>query len=163
VFITSDDMNLVMDSDCLIKLTKAGLKEAVCEAWKVHIPPLVYRETTREAPRLPDAERIKENVASGQLHLGEGPAGSGKGEEAALRLYQSGDFYAIATDDARFIRRLRGLGIPFAVPSVLIVRMHLDGRTTKQGALESLDALAPMISAEERSAAELMLTGGLGK
>lgn len=34
-----------MDADCLIKLTKAGLKELVCEAWSVSIPALVLEET----------------------------------------------------------------------------------------------------------------------
>jgi len=38
-----------MDSDCLVKLTKAGAKEAIVSAMEVHIPPLVKKETVDEA------------------------------------------------------------------------------------------------------------------
>ncbi len=33
-----------MDADCLIKLTKAGLKETVCQSDTVFIPAIVVRE-----------------------------------------------------------------------------------------------------------------------
>ncbi len=34
-------MKVIMDADCLIKLTKAGLKEEVCKTFDVTIPRLV--------------------------------------------------------------------------------------------------------------------------
>jgi hypothetical protein len=52
-------MKVVMDSDCLIKLTKAGLKEQVCQAWEISIPLAVRRETVESAAALPDAVRIQ--------------------------------------------------------------------------------------------------------
>ena len=41
-----------MDADCLIKLTKAGLKETVCQSDTVFIPAIVVREVV-------DAGKIK--------------------------------------------------------------------------------------------------------
>ena len=78
-----------------------------------------------------------------------------------MRLYQSGGFEAVATDDARFIRRLRGLGVPYAVPGVIIVKLMLAGTLSRQDAGRSLAALRPHISAEEFAAAQLMLSGGI--
>ena len=153
-------MNVAMDADCLIKLTKAGLKERVCEAWTVTIPGCVRRETVNQAPSLPDAVRIRENIEMGRLSVAGGDAGAGKGEDAVLALHKAGGFDAIATDDARFIRRLRGLGISYAVPAVIIVRLRQSGTFTDAEAQEALESLRSLISAEEYAAAQLMLTGG---
>jgi len=149
-----------MDADCLIKLTKAGIKERVCGTWEVHIPALVCRETTSEAPRLPDAARIKNNISAGLITVASGGRRRAKGEAEALEMFQAGSFEAIATDDARFIQHLRGLDVPFAVPAVIVVKLHREGALTRAEAREALDALLPLISPEESAAAELMLTGG---
>jgi hypothetical protein len=153
-------MKAVMDSDCLIKLTKAGLKERVCGCWAVTVPVAVRRETVEAAAGRPDAERIRANIEVGRLAVGSEPAHVGKGEGAVLRLYEAGGFDAIATDDARFIRRLRGLGVPYAVPAVIVVRLVLAGSLSAEEGTRSLAALRPHISAEEYAAAQLMLTGG---
>ena len=154
-------MKVIMDADCLIKLTKAGLKEQVCEAWHVAIPPLVRRETVDQASHLPDAVRIKQNIMDGHITVIETNIRTAKGEDAALRLYQGGGFDAVATDDARFIRQLRGLGVPYAVPAVIIVRLRLDGKLSIDQAQQALAALRPHISPEQYAAAQLMLSGGI--
>ena len=151
---------MVMDSDCLIKLTKAGLKERVCKAWKVTIPACVRRETVRQAPSLPDAIRIRENIEIGRLTVAGEDTGAGKGEDAVLALHKAEGFDAVATDDTRFIRRLRGLGIPYAVPAVIVVWLRKSGTFTGAEANRALESLRPHISAEEHAAAQLMLTGG---
>jgi rRNA-processing protein FCF1 len=150
-----------MDADCLIKLTKAGLKEQVCDAWEVVIPAVVRRETVEQAPRVPDATRIKQNIAAGRIAVNETRAGASKGEEAALRLYRGGGFDAVASDDARFIRQLRGLGVPYAVPAVIVVRLCRDGIMTTDRAIEALAALRPHISPDQHAAAVLMISGGI--
>ena len=154
-------MKVAMDADCLIKLTKAGLKERVCGAWDVSMPAAVRRETVEQAPTLPDAIRIRENIAAGRLTVVGGSAGVGKGEDALLRLYKAGGFDAVATDDARFIRQLRGLGVPYAVPAVIVVKLRLAGVLTTDEAEMALAALRPHISAEENAAGQLMLSGGI--
>ena len=39
-------MNVVMDADCLIKLTKAQVKESVCSTFCIAIPSEVRRENS---------------------------------------------------------------------------------------------------------------------
>jgi rRNA-processing protein FCF1 len=153
-------MKVVMDADCLIKLTKAGMKERVCAAWSIHIPAVVRRETTTKAPGLPDAVRIADNIRSGLVTVASGVGTRGKGEDAALKLFRAGKFDAIATDDLRFIRRLRGLGVPFAVPAVIVVRLYRAGVLSRTEADSAIGALAPLISPDERAVAELLLDGG---
>jgi rRNA-processing protein FCF1 len=153
-------MRVVMDSDCLIKLTKAGLKEAVCAAWVVTVPERVRRETVDAAPARPDALRIGENVAAGRLAVAAGVPTACRGEDAVLHLHRAGDFDAVATDDARFIRQLRGLGVPYVVPAVIVVGLHRAGLLSDADARDALQALRPHISPEEHAAAFLILTRG---
>lgn len=157
---TLEHMKVVMDSDCLVKLTKAGLKERVCAAWDIHIPTLVRRETTAEVERFPDAVQIRENIDAGLITVAGDRRKRKKGEDAALDLFRSGEFKAIATDDTRFIRRLRGLDVPYAVPAVILVQLHNEGVLTRDQANGALEALSPLISPEEQAVAELMLTKG---
>ena len=77
-----------------------------------------------------------------------------------LSLYNAGGFDAVATDDARFIRQLRGLGVPDAVPAVLVVMLRQEGSISDDQAAQALSALQPHISAEEHAAAQLMLHMG---
>ena len=151
-----------MDADCLIKLTKADLKEQVCAVWSVTIPDLVRRETVERAPHLPDAERIRENVEKRQIAVQEVAGAQADGEEAALFLFREGGFDVIASDDARFIRRLRGLGVPFVVPAVVAVLLCRDGALTADQAREALESLRPHVSADQYATAQLLLPGGVG-
>ena len=150
-----------MDADCLIKLTKADLKERVCAVWSVTIPDLVRRETVERAPHLPDAARIRENVEKRLIGVREAAGSQADGEDAALFLFREGGFDVIASDDARFIRRLRVLGVPFAVPAVIAVLLCRDGVLTVDQAREALEALRPHVSADQYAAAHLLLAGGV--
>ncbi len=58
-----------MDSDSLIKLTKAGAKEIVLNNIEVLIPPSVMNETTENKDRFPDALKIHENINRGLLKV----------------------------------------------------------------------------------------------
>lgn len=53
-----------MDADCLVKLTKAGAKEAIVSAMEVHIPLLVKKETVDEAKKhgYQDAFIVEDNL-----------------------------------------------------------------------------------------------------
>lgn len=150
-----------MDADCLIKLTKAGLKERVCAVWSITIPELVRRETVERAPLLPDAVRIRENVAKRRISVRDVAGAQADGEDEALHLFREGGFDVIASDDARFIRRLRGLGVPFAVPAVIAVLLCRDGALTTDPAREALEALRPHVSADQYAAGQLLLSGGV--
>jgi rRNA-processing protein FCF1 len=161
--ITIEYMVIAMDADCLIKLTKAGLKEQVCTAWSVSIPALVRQETVERAPHLADAVRIGENITAGRLAVTSGGEDHARGEDAVLGLYRGGGFDAVATDDARFVRRLRGLGIPYALPAVIVVRLWLDGTLNADQARLALAALRQHVSADQHAAALLMLSGGMSR
>lgn len=50
-------MKLVIDSDSLIKLTKAGAKEKILSNIEVYIPPMVMSETTQHMDKFIDALR----------------------------------------------------------------------------------------------------------
>ena len=155
--ITLAYMRLVMDSDCLIKLAKAGIKETVCQAWTVTIPMAVHRETVHQAAGRPDAIRIENNITAGCLTVATRDSGHDKGDDAVLALYNAGGFDVVATDDARLIRHLRGLGVPCAVPAVLVVMLRQTGNISQDQAAQGLSALRPHISPEEHAAAKLML------
>ena len=154
-------LKFAMDADCLIKLTKAGIKERVCEVWQVCVTQTVRYETVERAPTLPDAERIGANIAAGRIVLVPlATPQETKGEDTTLALYNAGGFDAVATDDARFIRHLRGLGIPYAVPGVIVVHLRQAGVLTEAEAGRTLAALRPHISPDEHAASLLMLSGG---
>ena len=64
-------MKLIMDADCLIKLTKAGLKERVCQAFSLCIPRRVKEEVVDngKAKELPDAVIIDDNIERGRIKV----------------------------------------------------------------------------------------------
>ena len=69
-----------------------------------------------------------------------------QGDDAVLWLYSRGGFDAVATDDALFIRHLRGLAVPYAVPAILLVILRRQGTITQAEAARVLTALRLGIS-----------------
>ncbi len=49
--VTMKYMKILMDADCLIKLTKAGLKEAICPFCAIMMPQAVYSEVVDAGKR----------------------------------------------------------------------------------------------------------------
>ena len=142
-------MNVLMDADCLIKFTKAGLKEAVCTHLSVVIPQVVKREVIDLGKNHPDSMVIKDNLDKGLLSLSGVEMQDVKGEEAALAIFQKGGFDAILSDDKRFVRRLRALDVPYITPAVCIVLLLKQREITLSDALEKLELLSPLISSDE--------------
>src|SRR5256885_16450546 len=116
-------MNLAIDTDALIKLTKSSSKAAVGKAFTVLVPPEVERECVEQgkAGGFPDALRVEENVEKGAL-TGRKPKRSARTEAMVGDLRLSGgeaDRPArdppgggdqIASDDPRALHNRRGLG-----------------------------------------------------
>ena len=138
-----------MGSDCLIKLTKAGIKETVCAHISVVIPQVVTHEVIDLGKNHPDSMVIKDNLDKGLLSLSGVEMQDVKGEEAALAIFQKGGFGAILSDDKRFVRRLRALDVPYITPAVCIVILLKQGKITLPEALEKLELLSPLISSDE--------------
>ncbi len=149
-----------MDADCLIKLTKAGLKEEVCKAFAVTIPQRVKEEVVEQGKRkdLPDALVIERNISAGLVTVRS--AGGGKtslGEKEAILLYQKGGYDAIASDDRRFVRQLRTFDVPYLTPAVIVVLMVKNNILKVPDALLRLDALSHYISESEYYSVKLAL------
>ncbi len=152
-----------MDADCIIKLAKSGLKEAVCSAWRIHIPRLVETEVVTMGAGRPDSELVRNNINADQITVHDHEIKFGdqeKGEDAVLELFRHGEYNAIASDDARFLKRLRVLSVPFAVPAIIVVLLYRDGVLNETTAREALEKLRYHISPEQYATGVLMLTGG---
>lgn len=158
-------MKIVMDSDCLVKLTKSGAKEAIVSAIEVHIPPLVKKETVDEAKErgYQDAFIIEENIDKKALqvvkHQWKKPlaVSATKGEADVVSLYMEGNYDAIASDDQRFLKRLEAANIPYMTPTACLVYLHKNKGVEKLVAVELLESLKPFISREEYAVAKLYM------
>lgn len=160
-------MKIVMDSDCLVKLTKAGAKEAVIQAMEVHIPYLVKKETVDEAKKqgYQDAFIIEENIDKKGLRLVKhGETGflavpATKGEREVVSLYLTGGYDAIASDDKRFLKKLEAASIPYMTPTACIVYIYKSGKIAKTKVLDILEDMKPFISGEEYLITKFYLEG----
>ena len=150
-------MNIVMDADCLIKLTKAGLKDLVCRAFTVVIPATVKMEVVVNAKKYPDGQVIRKNIEEKALAVDNKPSSSSKGEEAVFELFIRGAFDAVCSDDKRFIKRLRLFDIPYLTPAVLIAVLLREGRLTINEAEGKLEILKPFISDDEYDAVKIII------
>lgn len=157
LIITMYYMKLIMDSDCLIKLTKAKLKELVCNNFSIIIPQIVKNEVIDNAVGFPDAEVIKGNLDKGLITTASKKQAIGKGEDAALKLYKDGGFDAICSDDKRFIKKLRYFNIPFITPSVFIGILLKKKKLTLKDARKKLDILSYFISDDEYNTVKIIL------
>lgn len=150
-------MKVLMDADSLIKLTKAHLKERVCTAFDVVIPAKVRKEIMVNSTAHPECQIVKANLDSGAIAVVMGPRRSTKGDDALLAEFASGGYEAIATDDKRFIRKLRTLQTPYITPAVMLLVMAKNQKLTVAEAFSALGQLAAMISYEEVAIVKLKL------
>lgn len=150
-------MKVLMDTDCLIKLTKSTLKELVCRNFSVTIPQMVKEEVLDNAKEQPDATIIKGNIESGLLSIDKTQFSAQKGEDAVFVIFQKGKFDAVCSDDKRFIKRLQLFDIPYITPSVFIAVLLKKGKLTIKEANKKLDSLSPFVSEDEYNAVKLVL------
>ena len=150
-------MRVLMDADCLIKLTKAKLKEDVCMNFSVVIPYLVKQETVDNGGAHPDALIIKENIGKKLLSVSKASHCGTKGEDALFSIYKHGNFNAICSDDKKFIKKLRFFDVPYITPSVFIVILLKERILNIKEASEKLNALSPYISDDEFHTVKLVL------
>jgi rRNA maturation endonuclease Nob1 len=147
-------MRLVIDSDALIKLTKAGAKEVVLNNIKAYIPPSVMNETTGEKEKFPDALKIYENINKGLLKVKKPDRSSfvkslgiKGGEAEVLMLHDS--LSAISSDDGKFLNLLENLNIPYLTPASIIIYLLKKKVIKEEEAKKYLMNLKEMVSDEE--------------
>jgi len=166
-------MNLAIDTDALIKLTKSSSKGTVGKAFTVLVPGDVQRECVQQgkAGGFPDALRVEENIGRRLLTVRK-PTRSAEteaivrdlkltgGEADVLRLYRSGGIDLIVSDDRRFLQILEALGIPYSTPGLLLAALSKMGKISRKEALEHLGKLEALISEEEYSEAKRAVEEG---
>ena len=116
-------MKILMDADCLIKLTKAGLKEKICQQYEIAIPATIKKEVVDAGRRkgLLDAELVEKNIKKDIIKIvGKESPTRIKGDLALIENYKRGRYDAIATDDVKLIRGLRSVGISYILPGLFI-------------------------------------------
>ena len=144
-------MNILMDADCLIKLTKAGLKEKLASLCSIIIPQEVYAEVVVAGKKkgCDDAFVVENNVANKKIKCLKTKSSSDKGDDALVELFEKGLYAAVGTDDARLVKRLHTYGIPFVLPAVIILKLFESKQLEYGIALWMLDQLSPFISGDE--------------
>jgi rRNA-processing protein FCF1 len=152
-------MKLLMDADCLIKLTKAGLKEMVAETNALFIPAVVKREVvdTGKNKGCADAFIVEENIAAQKITVVESTTHYLDGDEALVALFHGDEYDAVATDDTKLARKFRMRNIPHVLPALLLYRLWRQKVITKDVALGRLEQMAEFISEEEYSTVRLLL------
>ena len=155
-------MKVIMDSDSLIKLTKARAKEIVLKNTEAYIPPKVFEEVVKipKEEGYPDAFLIEENLEKGLLAIREFEEdqhieemitrlGIGSGEADVFRLYKSGGFDVISSDDGRFLKIIDALDVPYMTPSALVIYLLNKKMLSRADAKTYINNLKEMISDEE--------------
>ena len=157
--VTIDHMKLLMDADCLIKLTKAGLKELVCQHDTVVIPAIVEQEVVDDgkAKGCDDAFVVEKNIKMNFINVVGSALNYKSGDSALAGIFPKGGYDAVATDDTKLIRRLRTSGIPFIIPGLIIYHFLKDGCISKLKAIQALNQLAEFISNDEFSTVRLLM------
>ena len=150
---------IVLDSDGLIKLTKAGCLEKILGAIDCFISKEVYVETVINGMKRfhEDAFRIDELVKDGKLKIEETRNNEmaweilkesklGKGEKSTLHLFFNKSALAIISDDRVFLNILHKNNIPFIIPTDMIVRLYELKIITMGESIEVLNMIKPYVN-----------------
>jgi hypothetical protein len=153
-------MKILMDADCLIKLTKAGLKEDFCRRFEVDIPYVVKKEVVDagKSKGLLDAELVEKNIENDFVRIaGKVSSIHLKGDHALIDIFKRGRYDLIATDDGKLIRLFKAIGLPYILPGLLIYSLYQTGLISKGTALNWLEKLSDFISEDEYSMVKIIL------
>lgn len=145
---------IVLDSDGLIKLTKAGCLKEIIDHFECLITEEVYDETVVKGLEryYDDAFEVNEFIKDGILKVEKkcnnqsahdmlGNHKFGKGESSSLHLFLNIDAKAIISDDRAFINLLDKNDISYVIPTDLIVRLYELNVITKEKSIKALDRI----------------------
>jgi len=152
-------MKLLMDADCLIKLTKAGLKELVVLNCDVFIPEPVKREVVDAGKKkeCSDAYAVEKNIGSKLIAVIGAPETVEKGDQALIALYKKEAHDAVATDDVKLVHQLKALNIPYILPGLILYRLLKDGKSDYKTTVWALRQLSEYISDDEFATVRLLM------
>ncbi len=148
-----------MDADCLIKITKAGLKNFVGSKYTIFIPEAVKKEVVDagKEKRCSDAFAVEKNIDANVLKITESLSDYVTGDEALIALFRKEDYDTVATDDRKLIRRLKIGSIPFILPGLIIYQLLENKVVDRKTAIEALNKLSEFISEDEFSTVRLLM------
>lgn len=150
-----------MDADCIIKITKAGLKEAVLNFFDTFVVDEVKLDVVDEGlgKGYPDAKVVEENIEKNKIKIVQSPKRV-KGDAAIIGVFNKKEYDLVGTDDKQLIKRLMALGIPHVVPGILLYLIYKEGKIEKQKAISFLEKLSSYISDDEYSIVKFLIEGG---
>ncbi len=152
-------MIILMDSDCLIKLTKAGLKDVVCRHFKVFIPAVVKLEVVDAGKQhqCSDATIVEQNIQDEKITIATSRQSYENGDSALVSLFEGKIYDAVATDDSKLTRKLKAADIPFLLPGIILFVLFQKNKITLQEAIRSIEKLSDFISEDEFSTVRILL------
>jgi hypothetical protein len=148
-------LKVVLHSDGLIKLAKAGVLGMVVGAWECLVPRAVYAETVERGVlgAYPDALVIRNTIAASMVHpsrrhpkaasILHGKPSLGRGEQESLSLFLTAGADAIVSDDAAFVALLDQARVPYLLPALVLVELAGRGRLPRGAALSALEKMRP--------------------
>ncbi|MCX9013834.1 MAG: hypothetical protein OIN89_03410 [Candidatus Methanoperedens sp.] len=150
---------IVLDSDGLIKLIKAGCYHKLFKHFACSITKEVYEETViRGMERMyDDAFQIEELIKKGLLNIEKTKNNQqarrilkntsvGKGESSSLHLFLNANAMVIISNDRAFLNLLEQNNIPFIIPADLIVRLYELNMISKDEATDALFQIKPYVN-----------------
>jgi hypothetical protein len=149
---------MLVDSDALIKITKAGLKESLTAHLDLRIVAAVRREVVQEGKKAgaADAVEVERNIVRGRLKVLDPVAASPRsglfscGEAEVVAEYEAaGNYEAVISDDERFIKRALECGIEVLTPASALVLLVHRRKISAGAACARLSDLRPFISRAE--------------
>jgi len=146
----------IFDSDALIKLTKSGILQLLCQYYSCVTTPEVENECVEQGKKRlhKDALTIENSVSKGLVtiidvkKIEKTGKNLGRGEISTVNLYLQEKNAVIVTDDSAFINFLAENEIKFLVPADLVLLMKISNKVDKKTALLYLDKLREFIRKE---------------
>ncbi len=157
-------VKFVLDADAAIKLSKAGVLEALTSFVKCFITKQVYQEVLKGKDKMyEDAFDIEGFVGKGKIAVLEVKAdnieGLGVGECSSLALFQKLKGDAIISDDRKFLSFLESRKIPFIISTDTIALLSIKKFITKTKALHALENIRQSVREESYNSAKIIIGG----
>ena len=148
---------LLLDSDALIKISKAEFLDAAAENFDLSITEEVFEETVVQGKKgfYPDADKIERLIQDGEIKILKGsyrkkresPKQSfGKGELSIFQAYSKGSL--IVTDDFSFTSYLNKVHIKSVSSAHLLYVLVKKNKLKKDKVFDCLEKLKPFIRKE---------------
>lgn len=161
---------ILFDSDSLIKITKAGLKELIVDNFKVIIPLEIKKECVEQSQTRPDGVIINKNIENGKIEVKQTKRSQKTendiqrldlrgGEQDVYRLNTQIKYDLISSDDKKFLNILHFLGAKAVTPATLLILLNKRNKLNKIQTIGYLEKLKEHISYQEYELCKVEIGG----